>query len=252
MFGPVQENFSKALLDPDKSVPEALTSHTARVPVKRFAVYRNNVVVGLVNALAARFPATQRIVGEEFFRAMARVYVRAYPPRSPLLMEYGEGFTNFIAQFEPAAELAYLADVARLEAARTRAYHAADAAPIGPKILQSMDESELGKLRIEPHPAAAIVRSKHPVVTIWAMNSGERELGPIDDWAAEDTLVVRPQLEVFVLALPPGGAAFLSALFGGARLGEAVEAAQAEHEGFDLVANLAGLISSGAVCDVVH
>lgn len=248
MFAPVQKNFSKALLDPDKSVPEALTSHTARVPEKRFAVYRNNVVVGLINALAARFPATQRIVGEEFFRAMARVYVRANPPRSPLLMEYGNGFADFIAQFEPAAELAYLADVARLEAARTRAYHAADAAPIDPKILQSMDESELGNLGIEPHPAAEIVRSKHPVVTIWAMNSGERELGPIDDWTAEDALVVRPQLEVFVRALTPGGAAFLSALFGGARLGDAVEAAQGEHEEFDLVANLAGLISSGAVC----
>ena len=80
------------------------------------------------------------------------------------------------------------------------------------------------------------------------MNSGERELEPIDDWAAEDALVVRPQLEVFVLSLPPGGAAFLSVLFGGARLGDAVEAAQAEHGEFDLVANLAGLISSGAVC----
>jgi hypothetical protein len=114
--------------------------------------------------------------------------------------------------------------------------------------LQSIDESELGKLRVEPHPAAEIVRSKHPVVTIWAMNSGERELGPIEDWAAEDALVVRPQLDVFVLALPPGGAAFLSALFGGVRLGDAVAAAQAEHEEFDLVANLAGLISSGAVC----
>ena len=252
MFEPVQEDFSKALLDPDKSVPEALTSHTARVPEKRFAVYRNNVVVGLVNALAARFPATQRIVGEEFFRAMARVYVRANPPRSPLLMRYGDGFANFIAGFEPAAELVYLADVARLEAARTRAYHAADAVPIDPKILQSIDESALENLRIEPHPAAEIVRSQHPVVTIWAMNSGERELGPIDDWAAEDALVVRPQLEVFVRALPPGGAAFLTSLFGGARLGDAVEAAQAEHEEFDLAANLAGLISSGAVCGILQ
>jgi hypothetical protein len=112
MFAPVQKDFSAALLDAGRPVPDALTSHGARVPEKRFAVYRNNVVAGLVNALAARFPAVQRIVGEEFFRAMAQVYARAHPPRSRLLMQYGEDFAEFIEGFEPAAELVYLADVA--------------------------------------------------------------------------------------------------------------------------------------------
>src|SRR5690606_15015602 len=107
--------------DPEQAVPGAVMAHSAGIPARRFAVYRNNVVVGLVNALAARFPALQRIVGEEFFRAMAQLYVRAHPPRSRLLMEYGDGFADFIAAFEPAAELPYLADIARLEAARTRA-----------------------------------------------------------------------------------------------------------------------------------
>ena len=251
MFTPVQENFSRALLDPDSLVPAALTPYTARVPEKRFAVYRNNVVVGLVNALAARFPAVQRIVGEEFFRAMAQVYVRAHPPRSRLLMQYGDGFADFIATFEPAAELPYLADVARLEAARTRAYHAADKAPVDPKLLQSIDESALGDLRIERHPAAEIVRSDFPIVTIWAMNSGEREPDAIEDWRGEDALVARPQLEVYVRALPGGGAAFLSTLFDGAPLAKAVEAAMTEREDFDLVVNLAGLISSGAVAKII-
>jgi hypothetical protein len=84
------------------------------------------------------------------------------------------------------------------------------------------------------------------------MNSGEREPGAIEDWRGEDALVVRPQLEVFVRALPPGGAVFLSTLFGGAPLAKAIEAAMAEREDFDLVANLAGLISSGAVCNVAR
>jgi hypothetical protein len=251
MFAPVQEKFSGALLDPGRPVPGALTSHSARVPERRFAVYRNNVTVGLVNALATRFPAVQRIVGEDFFRDMARVYVRAHPPRSRLLMEYGEDFADFIAGFEPVAELEYLADVARLEAARTRAFHAADAAPADAKPLESIAASVLGNLRIEPHPSAQIVRSNHPVVTIWAMNAGERELEAIDDWRGEDALVMRPHFDVFVHALLPGGAVFLSALFGGSRLAEAIEAAYADHEAFDLVANLAGLVSSGAAAKFI-
>jgi hypothetical protein len=55
-------------------------------------------------------------------------------------------------------------------------------------------------------------RSGYPVVTIWAMNSGERDLAPIENWSAEDALIVRPHLEAEVRLLPPGGAVFLRAL----------------------------------------
>ena len=136
-----QESFATALLDADRPVPGAVTSHTARAPRKRFAVYRNNVIVGLVAALRTQFPATERIVGEDFFAAMARVYVVTEPPRSPILVAYGDGFPGFIASFAPAAELPYLADVARLEVARTRAYHAADAAPLDPSRWEGLDQA---------------------------------------------------------------------------------------------------------------
>lgn len=247
MPAPFQPEFAAALLDPARAVPSQLAAAYAETPSKRFAVYRNNVTVGLIGALAVRFPATQKIVGEEFFAETARVFVRAHPPRSPLLMFYGDKFPDFLAGFDPVADLPYLPDVARLEAARTHAFHAADAAPLDPAALQAIEPARLNCLHVTPHPAARIVRSEHPIVTIWAMNSGERELGQIDDWRGEDALVVRPELDVRVIALPPGGAAFLQALFAGAPLGEAAEAALAAREDFDLVANLAGLFASGAL-----
>jgi hypothetical protein len=250
MAAPIQAVIAAALLDPERPVPAGLTSYGAGVPAKRFAVYRNNVVVSLVNALAARFPATQRIVGQEFFLVMAREYLVAHPPRTPVLMFYGESFPDFIAQFEPARGLDYLADVARLEAARTRSYHAADMNPLDPAKLHAFSDDEIGQLRFARHPATEIVRSAHPVVTIWAMNSGETTLGPIEDWHGEDALIVRPQLEVQVRALPAGGAKFLAILFAGGTLAAAAEAALAEAGEFDVAANLAGLISSGAAAAV--
>ena len=250
MFGPIQRSFATALLDAGRPVPAALTSHTAKIPAKRFAVYRNNVVVGLVNALARRFPVVQRIVGEEFFAAMARVFVAGNPPRSPLLMVYGDALPDYIAGFAPAAELPYLADVARLEAARTRAYHAADEKPVDPAVLRSLDPETLGELRIVRHSAAEIVRSRYPIVTIWAMNAGEIELGPVADWSGEDALVTRPGLEVEVRVLPAGGAAFLAVLFSGRPFAAALEVALEESASFDLAANLAGLIGAGAVTKV--
>lgn len=247
MFAALQTDFATALLDADCAVPNTLTAHTSREPVKRFAVYRNNVMVGLVNALRARFPATEKIVGAEFFFAMARLFVAAHPPRSKILSDYGDDLPGFIAAFAPAAELRYLPDVARLEAARTRAYHAADAMPISPGALALLDPAKLGEIRVTLHPSLQIVRSRFPVVTIWAMNSGETPLGPIDETQAEDALILRPAYEVFVRGLPAGGAAFLLALSDGATLAAAAEAALAETADFDLTANLAGLIGSGAM-----
>jgi hypothetical protein len=247
MFAPTQALFAAALFDAGKPVPEGVTSHTTNKPARRFAVYRNNVVVGLLKALATRFPATSRIVGEEFFNAMARVFVVAHPPRSPLLATYGDDFPDFIAGFEPAAELPYLADVARLEAARTRAYHAANAEPVDPSQLHTVAPDGLGDMRFVLHRSAEVVRSRHPIVTIWAMNSGGKELGPIADWLPEDALIARPYLDVEIRALPRGGSAFLVALIAGQTLAQAVEAAATEDADFDLAANLAGLIGAGLV-----
>jgi hypothetical protein len=247
MFAALQTDFARALLDPDRVVPAALTSHTARHPRKRFAVYRNNVVVGLVDALRAKFPATERIVGEDFFAAMARIFVAAHPPRSKILHAYGDDFGDFIAAFAPAAELPYLADVAHLEAARTRAYHAADATPLRPDDFAALDPQGIGALRMTLHPSLQIVRSRHPVVTTWAMNTGEAKLAPVDFDRSEDALILRPEFEVIVRTLPPGGAAFLRALAQGTTLADASNSALAHDARFDLAANLAGLIGAGGV-----
>lgn len=250
VFTSIQRNFARALLDADSPLPGAVTSHTARAPQKRFAVYRNNVVAGLIAALRTQFPATERIVGEEFFAAMARVYVVTAPPRSPILVGYGEGFPGFIAAFAPAADVPYLADVARLETARTRAYHAADAVPLDPAVWQTLAPANLAGTRVTLHPSVQVLRSAYPVVTIWSMNAGESALAPIEDWSGEDAVISRPRLDVEVRRLPVGGAAFLGALAAGTTLGDAARSAAADHGDFDLAANLAGLIGAGLATDV--
>lgn len=245
-----QEQFAAALRDSALPVPEGIASWNAARPLRRFGVYRNNVVSGLIGALASRFPVAQKIVGEEFFAGMAYEFICLYPPRSPLLLSYGDGFADFVEAFEPAREIGYLADVIRLEAARGRAYHAADAAPLAGDRLAPLDEGQLASLVFTPHPSASILRSVHPMVTIWAMNAGEMAFAPIDDWHGEDALVIRPQMIVEVHRLPPGGAAFLEALFDGATLAAAASAAFAAAPHFDLSANLAGALQAGAFMDL--
>jgi hypothetical protein len=247
MSASFETSFARALLDTAQPIPSGITAHNAAIPTGRFAVYRNNVVAGLINALRSRFPVVEKIVGEEFFAGMARVFVLERPPSTPLLATYGDEFAPFIATFEPARELVYLADVARLEAARTRAYHAADAKPVEVAEFAALDASALGGMRVNLHPSVQIIPSPHPIVTIWAMHSGERELAVIENWHGEDALVVRPHLDVKVHLLPSGGASFLLALADGKQLAAAAAAALSDHHEFDLSRNLAGLIGLGLV-----
>ena len=250
MPGSLEASVAWALLDPLEPVPHHIAD-TGGSGARRFAIHRNNVVVGLIRALQARFPVVEKIVGGEFFTAMARVFIAKSPPRTPILTTYGDEFADFIAAFEPARELGYLADVARLEAARTRAYHAANSASVDPSRFAPLDPNTVSDIRVSLHPSAELVWSSHPIVTIWAMNSGEQELAAIEDWRAEDALVVRPHLDVEVRLLPSGGATFLHALGSGHTISEAAEAAFADHAEFDLSRGLAELIRSGVVIDII-
>lgn len=242
-----QASFAEALLDPERRVPDGVTSHTHPAPAKRFAVYRNNVVVGLIDAVGDNFPAARRIVGEDFFRAMARAYVLADPPRSPVLIDYGATFPDFIAAFEPADPLPYLADVARIERAWTEAYHAPEARPLTAEALAALAPEEAAGLRLVVHPSVRVVRSLFPAATVWRMNVADGVPEPVDfEAGGEDALALRPEAEVEVRVAPPGGADFVSALAERRTLAEAAEAAFRADDRFDLSANLAALIAMGA------
>lgn len=240
----MQTAFASALLDADRFPPAGLLAVDID---ERFAVYRNNVVHGLSRALAAGFPAVEAIVGAEFFSAMAAIYVRTSPPASPVLLDYGATLPDFLAGFEPAAELPYLADVARLELAYTRVFHAADANPLPTDSLKQIAADRIGGVRFALHPSLQILRSAFPVAEIWAMNTGRAQLCEITDWAAQDVLLLRPHYEVVVTVLAPGEAVFLSHLQAGTPLERAVLAAQSEADAFDLAAALAALFTRGAV-----
>lgn len=243
-----QATFAAALCDPGASTPGNLSAPDGTRVERRFAVYRNNVLVGLVEVVAGAFPAVKKLVGDEFFSAMARVYVSTRPPASPVLMDYGADFAEFISSFEPAASVPYLADVARIERAWREAYHAAEATPFGPDDFAAIAEDDLPAMTLDLHPSLRTVRSDFPACTIWSMNTGHESLVPIDlDQGGEDTLIVRPSAEVGVRRLPPGGSDFLAALAAGQTLDAAATSAMAAVEQFDLAGNIAGLIDSGGV-----
>ena len=244
----INAEFAGALLDASHDVPAAIARRGGCSPARRFAVYRNNVILSLIEALADAYPAICRLVGDEFFRAAARVFVTRSPPASPVLLRYGAGFAEFLKDFPPAGDLPYLADVARLEWAWLCAYHAAEADSLDISALAGLAGDVLPGIVLEMHPSLQIVDSPYPVVTIFSRNRGGDAIDGMDlSDGRQDALVIRPGADVVLHHLPAGGAPFLAALHAGRELAEAAAIARDIAPEFDLASNIAGLFAAGAV-----
>lgn len=225
-------------------LPPGLTARNAAEAERRFAVYRNNVAVSLAEALASRFPVIQRLVGAEFFAAMARIYAESHRPETPVLLEWGGSFPGFLAGFEPLADYPYMSDVARLEYARGLAFHAADAPPANPARLAGADPSGL-VLRL--HPSVQVLRLTHPAVSIWRQNQPGTTPQGLTLAAPEIALVLRdPSFNVPVSTVTPAEAAMIDHIRQGATLTTAAEMALWADPTFDPQPLILRLVQSGA------
>lgn len=236
-----QDAFAAALLDPAAPVPSGLTDPAGRVAPKRFAVYRNNVATALGDALACAFPVIHKLVGDAFFRAMAGVFWRAFPPEDPRLPLWGGRFPGFLAGFPPVAHLPYLPDVARLELGLRQSYHAADAAPLD---VTNVDAGAVLSLRPRLAPATLVLSSRHPALSIWRFNTGG---GPKPVARPEDVLIARARFDPVPHLLPDGGLTLARHLKGRQTLAEALTATQASHPDADMAALLTLTLASGAL-----
>jgi Putative DNA-binding domain len=243
--------FAAALGEPSAPPPAMTRGRMGAPDARRFAVYRNNVTVGLIGALEARYPVSRRIVGDDFFRAIARLYVSAHRPTLPLMIAYGDDFADFIAAriSEVRAELDYLPDVARLENAWVEAYHAEDAPVTTIDAIAALSGDQLPGARLAFHPAVRLLRLVTPAASIWASHQGDAEPAAPADWIGEDALLTRPDCDVKVRILPPHGYEFALRLREGATLVEAAEAM--DDPAFDLGTHLVGLVESGAVASII-
>ncbi|WP_347312883.1 HvfC/BufC N-terminal domain-containing protein [Defluviimonas sp. SAOS-178_SWC] len=236
-----QSEFRAALLDPDRPAPAGLIDPQGRPAGRRFDVYRNNVTASLTEALRQAFPVVRALVGDAFFSAMARDFLRAHPPASPLLMFYGDRMPAFLAAFPPVAHLGYLPDIARLELALRQSYHAADAEPVAAEALQALAPDAFVAARLTLAPALRLVRSRWPIHAIWQANA--RGGAAPKTTVPEDVLIVRPDYDPDPIRLPDGAAPFVEALMAGETVGSALDAAGE----FDLTATLGLLIGARAI-----
>jgi hypothetical protein len=224
-----------ALRDYQSAVAAAIAAGDARAalslfqgaPLRRergFRVYANNQMHALVSALAATFPAVQRILGAPAFTSVAIGYARRHPPaRDPLLLWYGGSFPAFLEGLEGIAA-PYLPDLARLEYAWLEAYHAAEVEPLSPHYFAALTPEQLVAARLSPHPSVRLLRSRWAVDRLWR---GDPDMTVAGDGGVKEEegkrclVIVRPDAAVLVFAVSPPVFAALAALRAGALFGDA-------------------------------
>ncbi len=243
-----QSEFRVALLDPAAPVPEGLLDNQARPAGRRFSVYRNNVAVSLTEAMHQAFPVIAKLLGQQNMDGLAGIYLRQHPPSSPLMMFYGESFPKFLADTEQLAHLGYLPDVARLELALRRSYHAADSRPVAPDALAGLPPEDLMQARLGFAPAMQLIRSDWPAYAIWQFNTEDG--APKPEPGAQDVLITRPEFDPAPRLLPEGGFDWITAMQAGQTIGQAFETTIVRAPEFDLGATLALLLQGSAITSV--
>jgi Putative DNA-binding domain len=234
--------FSAGLLNPEHPVPSLVKGQIER----RYAVYRNNVTVGLIRALEANFPVVRGLLGEAYFAGFARDFAQNHPPQSPLMFRYGSCFPQALELADDLADYPYLADVARLEILWRESYHAADANPLAADALASIDPEILFDCQLKMHPAARLVQSRFAVHAIFVANRSDAENHVSDPMQPQCILVTRPHLDVVIHALTTDQFEFFHLLMNGDSLGDAVDRAATIEPNFDLSGTLALMLQSGA------
>jgi len=174
-----------------------------------------------VGVLAARYPATCRLVGRSSFTPAARRFLQSHPPARPMSHRFGDDFPRYLRSLGTLACIEYVADVAELEMLRHKAEHAQHARPVATPILSRLSGETLKKLRVRLHPSVCLVQSRFPIVTAWETYRTSGAGVTVERWVGEAALVARPFLKVEVRRLPPGGYAFLRALSEGQTIGTA-------------------------------
>jgi len=211
-----------------------------------FSVYRNTVMAGCVDALAANYPTVHQLVGVDCFGDAATAFVRKFPPTSGVLAGYGQGFATFLSSFDAVAELEYLPGVAMLDRIWTESHFAADDTVLKPTDLARLTPEGLSRTRFVLHPAARWQTFETmPIYTLWQRHRDGLPLDVELDWRGESALVTRPAGAVAWTAIPHAVAVFLSSSASGKRFDQAMDDA-ATADGADDASWLPALIHAGA------
>ncbi len=157
-----------------------IKEHHPLMNAERLQIYQDSVHVLLVRALKITYPVCEKLVGEDFFYAMAEQYLQIKSAIPIDLSNYGDAFPDFVKKFPPAQVLAYLPEVLLLEQAWYRAFLGPEVTVLDLASLSHMVENG-EEVYFNLHPGSSLLAAEYPVDRIWEVNQDDYPHEPIVD-----------------------------------------------------------------------
>lgn len=212
------------------------------------SVYRNGYLKTCTDALASSYPVVQSLVGEDYFRGVARAYVEAHPPTKGTLVGYGKDLAEFLRSRSDKHELVYLADAAAIDEAWLSSYFAEEVSALTAADIESMNSEgiDVSAVRVTLTPPTRLVSLDHHIAATWALL---REQGALTqsirlEEGGNVAMLWRLNGKIHIKELDPAESAFMSKLAETATLEAAATKAFEIDEAFDLSTTFSALLQN--------
>ncbi len=214
-----------------------------------FNIYRNGYYRAAIDSLVSNYPTILALLGDDYFRSLAKHYVTEFPPCVGSLVGYGHEFASFLAEHDVSQQLPYLSDIARLDRAWLNVYFAAENAPITvdeiSTLMGRVDDIAMHQLVL--CTAIDIVSLDYAVTPVWQKLKETGRLNTAIEVIKrpEYVLLWRQHSEVLIRPITSVEFNFLSGLNAGLNLEEAAEIAVLDDSDFNLSEFFSNLITAG-------
>ena len=189
----------------------------------RLAVYTSGYPARLVEAMREAYPAVAHLTGAATFAHIVERYSATLPARPCNLNFVGDDLPEFLGEDSLQERLPFLADLARLERAVQRVFHATQSRALDTTTLTDWTADDWENATLQFQPTVACIRSPFPLVELWqARHSPREEIDLLIDQQERAVLVHRSAYDVHCTVIDVREGATLSWLLDGLMLGEVV------------------------------
>jgi hypothetical protein len=134
---------------------------------ERISIYSEAWWIRLSNSLMEDYPVVLKVLGEDCFDDLIRLYFKEYPSRSYTLAKVGDYFPDFIEKWCSARSLEWLSDLAHFERGYNRAYLAKDAIHWSLASLHSISPRDFEKVVLKTESSTFLMRSNWGIHEVW-------------------------------------------------------------------------------------
>ena len=160
----IQQKFFTAVMS---GVDGDIAPHLALSPPqlrRRLNIHRRNYQMVMTDTLRHTYPIVSGVLQKHFNLAkVLNQYVAHNPPTSPLLADYGEGFSKFL---NPTSQM--LSRLAALEWQAAQITRGSLTPALTPSSLRGLTPTQLERLCFRLHPLVRVFRERYDFFALWS------------------------------------------------------------------------------------